>query len=1645
MRKFTRNTLPQSMQEMLDKSKTRKANETQGIFDFRKPDGQQYEVTVELSNGLGNRIFQILAAIGYGEKYKKTPVICRAFSNDGPKNHEKNLHDVLTKIFPNIKVINSMSSFNIVSERQYFNYMDLIYYNTDVVLKGYFQAEGYLPSPALIPDIRTKFYNNIYFIHIRAGDYLLFQNEWGIDVPDYLKKCFHKINNNNIKYLVFSDDVEYARVIMSEFNINYVFSDKTDPYETLVEMANCAGGICANSSFSWLGALFQKGQNKWINPQIFMPSIWNKTRDCSGVYPKWACIINANPSLASKTPNLSLRSRAMAMALAKIPSYGINMAEAIAIAGQIPDKSSYDKTNTPIPLISNPSHTQQESIDSSFLVEELVRRAWESNQGLGENNPKDISLHKSRKTIEEINYEIESKIQQIRLAQVTSPEIRLPMIRLEDIRLEDNKLANGLVSVEIDQHELGNKIFMILAGMGYAEKYNKEFVFCKTLFNKSISPNEKRHDEILTKLFPNISWIDSIGSYVNLREEVMLEYRTLPNNPGNVLLSGYFQNEGYFPSKSMPKIRTSSYKEYFVDIRRGDYLEDMGEFGFNKIIYYTNCFDILGPDISYIIFSDDNSYADNYMKQFNVKYILSEKICPVEILIEMSNCAGGICINSTFSWLASLFQGKNIGKIFFPSLWNRSFPKSSKVLGEWANIVPVDSYSNRVIKTEVIKYNSSSCKLSEWQNSLKESSCLILQGSSLCADNLWMPFPIGISWQYVTYFNNNTKSWQFGSHENLVLCAISPSTQSEGLSTGINREKIIDTLRNNNIQNINLSGENYFSSLPSYKFVISPQGASIDCHMHYEALLAGCIPIIEYNYKIVEKYKGCPVLYTKDYSEITYDYLENKYKELTAIQYDFSRLFIEYYSKEEQEEIKKYMTHPIAPLVDTVNQSIIPKLRIMNRPLITIKLEGGLANRIFKVLAGLGISEKTSSEFVICKSFIRDSDIPHEQNLLNHLIKIFPKIRIIDKFNDDYQYIETQEHYTYNEIIRTGKDLLLHGAFQNEQYFPSKNLIPVLRTEYYANTYFIHIRAGDYLNDVSFKLNLIKYYSTCFSLLNSNTKYIVFSNDNEYADTYMKRFNIDYSISDKNDPLDVLTEMANCAGGICANSSLSWLGAYFQKEPRSIIYMPSIWMNGVDFKGVYPSWSRIIDINSGKTVTNTNINAFDIVIPVGPNDTNIIKQQIVYTKKNIIGYRNIYLIASDSSLNIDGCINISESIFPFSIKTIENIHEKSSRCGWYLQQLIKLYAGNIIPGILDKYLVIDSDTHFLKPTRFIEMNKPLYAYGSEYHRPYFEHMKRLHESFIKVDKEHSGICHHMLFETVYLNEIMYLVESKHSDTFFNIFIKEVDHVNFSKSGASEYEIYYNYMLQYHPDKIKIRPLIWNNLKNFSNSGINDYESIHWHSRDPVVDLKICAVMWYDNNIRSYAEINVKINREYFKKYNIDLIVSSEKTYTNRHASWEKLPLILKYIRQYDYIIWIDADAFFYNDAKDIRTIIQKNMNKPFIFSNDKGNCNINCGVMIVKNTEYSINFLNKWAYDDWLYIRNSCPSWWEQGVLIDMFRENILDIQLNNIYYPYGILQHFSIDPVESFTNTPYVLHIAGQSAETRISISTNYFYKYIV
>jgi len=236
--------------------------------------------------------------------------------------------------------------------------------------------------------------------------------------------------------------------------------------------------------------------------------------------------------------------------------------------------------------------------------------------------------------------------------------------------------------------------------------------------------------------------------------------------------------------------------------------------------------------------------------------------------------------------------------------------------------------------------------------------------------------------------------------------------------------------------------------------------------------------------------------------------------------------------------------------------------------------------------------------------------------------------------------------------------------------------------------------------------------------------------------------------------------------------------------------------------------------------------SFDIVIPLGPNEISRINEQIQHVKKNVVGYRNIYIISFDPNITIDGCIIIDERIFEFKINDIASYFikykGKYNRNGWYLQQLLKLYAGFTINGILNNYLVIDADIFFLNKISFLENDKYIFTTSDEYHIPYFIHMNKLHECF-KKNHTKSGIAHHMMFNKNLIKEMFELVETKYNRKFWVIFIEKVEEhkkypINHVESGASEYELYFNFMIKYHNDKIIIRNLNWSNIS------VSDYKN-----------------------------------------------------------------------------------------------------------------------------------------------------------------------------------------------------------------------------
>jgi hypothetical protein len=237
---------------------------------------------------------------------------------------------------------------------------------------------------------------------------------------------------------------------------------------------------------------------------------------------------------------------------------------------------------------------------------------------------------------------------------------------------------------------------------------------------------------------------------------------------------------------------------------------------------------------------------------------------------------------------------------------------------------------------------------------------------------------------------------------------------------------------------------------------------------------------------------------------------------------------------------------------------------------------------------------------------------------------------------------------------------------------------------------------------------------------------------------------------------------------------------------------------------------------------------FDSLISCHPKDFVTLNLCVNGIKENAIGVRNIYIV-SKINPQINNTTWISEDIFPFKIQDIKN-YIYPGREGWYFAQLIKLYTALLHEDMLENVLIVDADTIFLNPTSFEEDGKLCYNYGTEYHLPYFIHMKYLHPDFVKILPV-SGICHHLLVEKKKIREIFELVEKFHGKGFWKVFLEKtiVDSPVAQESGAAEYEIYFHYIFRLYPNNYHLRELKWKNSGSLHEVELDKKQGFHYVS------------------------------------------------------------------------------------------------------------------------------------------------------------------------------------------------------------------------
>lgn len=129
-------------------------------------------------------------------------------------------------------------------------------------------------------------------IHVRRGDYLLFDIYKGICDINYYQKAIEYINSRveNPHYFVFSNDLAWCKENLSIYLDNYTFvEDNTgqDNYVDMQLMMNCKHNIIANSTFSWWGAWLNQNDNKIV----VSPEQWLNDKNVGRIQPEgWILI-----------------------------------------------------------------------------------------------------------------------------------------------------------------------------------------------------------------------------------------------------------------------------------------------------------------------------------------------------------------------------------------------------------------------------------------------------------------------------------------------------------------------------------------------------------------------------------------------------------------------------------------------------------------------------------------------------------------------------------------------------------------------------------------------------------------------------------------------------------------------------------------------------------------------------------------------------------------------------------------------------------------------------------------------------------------------------------------------------------------------------------------------------------------------------------------------------------------------------------------------------------------------------------------------------------------------------------------------------------------------------------------------------------
>lgn len=229
---------------------------------------------------------------------------------------------------------------------------------------------------------------------------------------------------------------------------------------------------------------------------------------------------------------------------------------------------------------------------------------------------------------------------------------------------------------------------------------------------------------------------------------------------------------------------------------------------------------------------------------------------------------------------------------------------------------------------------------------------------------------------------------------------------------------------------------------------------------------------------------------------------------------------------------------------------------------LTVELHEGIGNQLFTLAGAETIAQQLQRRVVLTQTSTpstNHSSKNYFDSIFQHWQQYQGSLRepIVDVHESSYEFRDWTMCVPDSETIR------VHGFFQNYKYIPDsfRERLTLPDTEELPGA-FLHIRGGDFLDWHApfMHVNLKEYYERAVQMFPENTHFYVFTNDIEYAKTIPVLQSIPHTIVDEPNEIRTLALMSRCkVGGICANSTFSWWGAYLNSN--RILTVPSKWFN----------------------------------------------------------------------------------------------------------------------------------------------------------------------------------------------------------------------------------------------------------------------------------------------------------------------------------------------------------------------------------------------------------------------------------------------------------------------------------------------------